>query len=111
MTWWSRRCRRRAGLDGDPAGDGRGVPFLLGRQYVFDQVLPELGGARVLPELGVAVGRRRGRVRVLDQDDGVLAGLVDVVAQVGVIQSWLRLVEDEGSDVVTAAAHVLPAPR
>jgi len=80
------------------------------RQYVFDQVLPELGGARVLPELGVAVGRRRARVRVPDEDDGILAGLVDMVLQVLIVQPRLRLVEDPRPDVVAAAAQVLPAP-
>jgi len=56
----------------------------LGLAQQLDQVLPDLGGARIRPELGVAVDGRRARVRVLDEDDGILARLVDVGLQVGV---------------------------
>jgi hypothetical protein len=57
----------------------------------------------------MAVGGRRARVRVLDEDGGIQARLVDVVAQVSVVQLREGLGEDERSDVVAAAAQVLPA--
>ena len=56
------------------------------------------------------MGGRRARVLVLDEDRGIQARLVDVVAQVFLVQPGLRLVEDKRSDVVAAAAQVLPAP-
>jgi hypothetical protein len=46
------------------------------------QVSAEFTRAWVLPPLGVPVGRRRGRVGVLDEDDGIPARLVDVVTEV-----------------------------
>ena len=38
--------------------------------------------------------RRRGRIRVRDQDDGIPRGLVDVIAQVAVVEAALGLRED-----------------
>src|ERR1700751_5556539 len=56
-----------------------------------DLISPDLGDARVLPPLGGAGGWWRAWVRVLDEDDGILACLVDVFPPVSIVQPLLRL--------------------
>src|ERR1022692_3202402 len=56
----------------------------------------------------MAVHRRRGGVRVRDQDDRVPAGLVHVIQQIAHVQAGCRIVEDPRADVVAAADEVAP---